>query len=317
MEEMGSEKNLREYLSLVQKNLRHYGSAGRVGLRRVRCVLRRPVLRQPVFVVGCSRAGTTLVYKTLSESRQLGTLQKETHDFWSTLHPPAERGWDSHGIPAGLATSRDRDTVSRFFYIRTGRCRIVDKNNQNGLSIPYLQRLFPDAHFVFIRRSPGDNIHSLIQGWGKADRFGTWADQLPEQVRVEEGRYRRWCFFLAPGWRRLTHAPIEEVCAFQYTAMNEAILDARETIPPGQWHELRYESLLADPVAGFRAVIEGCGLEFDRRLEQHCRQVLDTPYNSFSEIRADKWKSGEHRARIERVLPSLERIAARLGYSLP
>jgi len=153
-----------ELLSLVRKNLFYFGDMAAVEIRNLRCSIVLPNLRQPVFIVGCSRAGTTLVYKTFSESRELGSLQKETHAFWAALHSPAERGWDTHAIPVEYATDADRDYATRFFYTHTGNTRIVDKNNQNGLSIPYLYRLFPDAHFVFIKRSPGDNINSLIHG---------------------------------------------------------------------------------------------------------------------------------------------------------
>ena len=217
-------------------------------------------------MVGCSRAGTTLVYKTLSESALLGSLQKETHDFWAGLHPPAERNWDTHRIPPEKASDADRNAVARLFYTHTGKCRIVDKNNQNGLSIPYLNKLFPDAHFVYIKRSPGDNINSLIRGWQKSEDFGAWADELPETVAIDGGSYSRWCFFLAEGWRDYLNSPIEEVCAFQYRAMNEAILAAKTCISSGHWHELAYEAILNDPVEEFRKIFEGCDLPFDRHV---------------------------------------------------
>ena len=43
-------------------------------------------------------------------------------------------------------------------------------------------------------------------------------------------------------------ARIEDVCAFQYNAMNQAILDARKAIPAAQWSEIFYEDLVRDPV---------------------------------------------------------------------
>jgi hypothetical protein len=269
---------------------------------------------KPVFVVGCSRAGTTLIYKALSESKELGSLQKETHDFWASLHPPEERGWLSHEIPVELACESDRQHASRLFYSVTGKRRIVDKNNQNGLSILYLYALFPDAHFVFIKRSPGDNIESLIKGWGKASEFGTWSEGLPEEVLIDNGTYRNWCFFLAQGWQNYCRSTIESVCAFQYATINRAILNAREEIPKKQWHEVSYEALLASPVDEFQRLFKSCGLNFTPALEKHCSEVLDKPYNTFSAIGVDKWKTGVNRQKVQRVLESLEEIAADLGY---
>jgi hypothetical protein len=298
----------------VDKTLRYYCRNGRRACRGLWWELSKPILSRPVFVVGCSRSGTTVVFKTLSESAELGSLQRETHDFWVGLHPLAEKAYATHALAASDASGRDRAAVSRYFYSQTGRLRIVDKNNQNGLCVPYLHALFPDAHFVYVKRSPGDNVNSLIEGWGKADEFATWSADLPVDVRVDQGRYTRWCFFLFDGWREYASRPIEEVCAAQYLAMNRAILDARSAIPPSQWTEIVYEELLLDPVRGFRKAFESCGLPFGPGLEAHCEAVLSTPYNAFSEIKADKWREQRNRERIERILPRLQAVGREMGY---
>jgi Sulfotransferase family len=303
-----------DLFSKVRKTLVFHGARARRAGRNIWWALSPRALSKPIFVVGCSRAGTTLVYKTFSESRELGSLQRETHDFWVALHPLAQKDWRTHALTAADATQRDRDVASRHFYAHTGRLRIVDKNNQNGLCIPYLHALFPDAHFVYIKRSPGDNIHSLIEGWGKAEEFATWSQTLPVDVAVEGGRYKRWCFFLFDGWQAYVNAPIEQVCAAQYVAMNRAILDALKVIPRAQWTEIQYENLVQDPVEGFRRAFESCGLEFTPELKSHCAGVLSRPYNAFSEIRLDKWRGQGNKDRIERILPSIGPVVRDMGY---
>lgn len=307
---------MRELLLKVGKTVRYHGWRAIVAVRGVRWDASRRPLERPIFIVGCSRAGTTLVYKTFSESRQLGSLQRETHDFWIGLHPLEEKGWRSHALDASDASQRDRDVVSRYFFSHAGRSRIVDKNNQNGLCVAYLRALFPDAQFVYVKRSPGDNIHSLIEGWGRAEEFATWSADLPAEVRVDGGRYRRWCFFLFDGWQRYVDAPIEVVCAAQYVAMNRAIMDASKAIPRAQWTEIQYENLVRDPVAGFRDAFRACGLDFTQELERHCETVLSRPYNAFSPIRLDKWREQGNRERIERVLPVTTEIVSAMGYAL-
>lgn len=303
-----------EFWLKVDKTLRHHSHAIARAARGAWWDVRRPRAVRPVFVVGCSRAGTTLVYKTFSESREIGTLQRETHDFWVDLHPLGQKHWDTHGLTAADASDVDRDIVTRYFYAWTGHSRFVDKNNQNGLCVPYLHALFPDAHFVFIKRSPGDNLNSLIEGWGKPDEFATWSDELKEHVAVEDGKYTKWCFFLADGWRNYLNAPIEEVCAFQYRAINQAILDAQSAIPAAQWSDVFYEDLVRDPVSGFRRLFQEAGLPFSADIHDHCAQVLAKPYNAFSEIRLDKWRDGRNWEKIERVLPEVRAVAQRMGY---
>jgi hypothetical protein len=312
--ERGGPTVVSEFLLKVEKTVGYHARRTRRALRGLRWHVARPAVERPVFVVGCSRAGTTLVFKTFSEASELGSLQRETHDFWSDLHPLPEKGWASHALGAADASTRDRDLVTRYFYAHTGARRFVDKNNQNGLCVPYLRALFPDAHFVYVKRSPGDNIHSLIEGWGRADEFATWSERLPAEVRIDGGRYRRWCFFLFDGWREYLDRPIEDVCAAQYASMNRAILDARRDVPSGQWTDIVYEDLVRDPVAGFRRAFASSGLEFGPRLEAHCGTVLDRPYNAFSAIELDKWRSQSNRARIERVLPRVADVARAMGY---
>lgn len=301
----------------VDKTLRHHARQAARFVRGLWWDIRRPGAVRPVFVVGCSRAGTTLVYKTFSESPELGTLQRETHDFWASLHPLEQKGWAAHALEAEDASEYDRDYVTRYFYAHTGKSRFVDKNNQNGLCVPYLHALFPDAVFIYVKRSPGDNINSLIEGWGKPEEFATWSNNLPAQVAIDGGRYTRWCFFLAQGWRNYLHASIEEVCAFQYRAINQAILDGAKGVSSHQWVEIVYEDLLRDPVTSFQRAFEACGLTFTAQLERHCAGVLGRPYNAFSAIRLDKWRDGRNRERIERVLPEVADVAWAMGYHEP
>lgn len=305
-----------DFLNKVEKTLRHHGKTVARRMRAAWWDIARPPADRPVIVLGCSRAGTTVVYKTLSESPQLGTLQRETHDFWVDLHPLAEKNWDTHALDAADASDRDRDRVARYFYSWTGRSRWVDKNNQNGLCVPYLRALFPDAVFVYVKRGPGDNINSLIEGWGKPDKYSTWTEQFPVRVAVDNGRYTQWCFFLADGWRNYLGSPIEDVAVFQYQAINRAILDARAGVPGDQWVEVFYEDLVRDPVAGYRAIYEGCGLAFTAGVEAHCRAVLSKPYDVFGEIKLDKWKEGRNRERVERVLDRVAPLAREMGYDL-
>lgn len=305
---------LSEFRLNVDKTLHYYG---RILVRAARSGLwglQRISADRPVFVVGCSRAGTTLVYKTLGESPVLGTLNRETHDFWAELHSPAEKNWDTHALTAADASDADREAVTRYFYTCTSKRRWVDKNNQNGLCVPYLHALFPDASFVYVKRSPGDNLNSLIEGWGKEGKFSTWSEDLPAKVEIDEGRYTRWCFFLANGWREYLRAPVEDVAAFQYRAINCAILDAKAAIPEKQWDVVFYEDLVRDQVAGFCRVFEACGFEFDAKVEAHCQGVLETPYDAFCKIKLDKWKESHNRERVERALPRVTEIARRMGY---
>jgi len=270
----------------------------------------------PVLVVGCSRAGTTLVYKTLSLAPDLASLNREAHAFWGALHPPEENGWSGHEFTAADARAEDRERALRYYHRYLGAHRFVDKTNQNGFRLPYLDALFEEPTFVFVKRSPGDNIASLMTGWGRPDEYGDWSAELPAEVRIDAGRYRRWCFFLFPGWRDYLEAPIEAVVAAQWAAYNDAVLAARVAIPPDRFVEVAYEALLADPVAAFRELFTAVGADFSPPVARHCETVISRPYNAFSAPRVDKWRDTPEAGRIEAVLPKVAATAQALGYAL-
>ena len=80
----------------------------------------KKLAQSPVFILGCSRAGTTLVYNAFSASKQLGSLQKETHDLWSSLHPLEDKGWNGHELTENDASIDDARFISRYLYSYTG-----------------------------------------------------------------------------------------------------------------------------------------------------------------------------------------------------
>ena len=304
-----------DFLLKVDKTARFHGRRAIQAARRLWWSMTRAPAVQPVFVVGCSRAGTTVVYKVLSEAAELGSLSRETHDFWDTLHPVAAREWSTHALGPLDATADDRARVTRYFFSQTGRHRWVDKNNQNGLCVSYLDALFPDARFVFVTRQPGDNLVSLIEGWSRPEEFATWSESLATRVDFE-GRALPWCFFLAEGWRQYAKRPLEEICAFQYRAMNEALLAVESLFPPRRWVRVAYEDLLRTPRETVAKLFAQLDLHYDRKTAARCEAALGQKYNAFSDFAVDKWRNSPHARRVERVLPDLQPLASRLGYTL-
>ena len=275
--------------------------------------LLQPEFKNPVFVVGCSRSGTTAVYNVLGMAPELASMRKESHDFWNMLHPMEENNWTSHILTEKDVTGRERREVSKFFYRYLGAKRFLDKANQNCFRIPYLQTMFPDAFFVFIRRDGRDNINSMIHGWGRPDEYGTWSQDLPVQVNIGNGKYKRWCFFLFNGWRDFASKSIEEVCAVQWIEANRAVLNAKNMIPADHWVEIVYEDLLGKPVETFRSVFSQLNISYTDEIRKHCENLSSKPYNAFSRPRLDKWKE-ENRERIERILPMISGIMEGMGY---
>jgi hypothetical protein len=280
--------------------------------------LTRPRVPDPLFVIGCSRSGTTITFETLAASGAFLNFGCEIPQFWNGLHGPHSNGWESEAAGADDARPEHRDAALRFFYQRLGAGPVLDKTCINTLRVPYLQRLFPDARFVFIHRDGRDNVSSMIDGWrlGRTDGgFGLekFFGPSPEPVAINGGEFREWHFFLPPGWRAYNGASLEEVCAFQWSSANRLALDAKERIPRDQWIELRYEDLFERPVAMFRELFARLDLPFTEAMRARCANLQPTSIVKGAP-RKDKWKE-HNREAIERILPAIAPLQQRLGYA--
>ena len=190
--------------------------------------LARPEAPDPIFVVGCSRSGTTVTYETLAATPGLLAFGYEIPQFWDALWGPRTNAWESEAAGAEHATPAHRDAARRHFYARLGLGQVLEKTCINVMRVPYLLRLFPNARFVFIHRDGRDNISSMIDGWRHDGHFGLtkFLGPFPCEVRINDGEFHDWSFFLPPGWRDYNHARLEEVCAFQWMTANRMALDA-------------------------------------------------------------------------------------------
>ncbi|NWG74969.1 MAG: sulfotransferase [Rubrivivax sp.] len=279
--------------------------------------LTRPEVPDPVFVVGCSRSGTTITYETLAAAPQFLSFGWEIPQFWDGLYGPLNNGWESEAADARHARPEHRDAALRYFYQRLGAGWVLDKTCINVMRIPYLHALFPRARFVFIHRDGRDNVSSMIDGWhlGRSDgRFelSYTLGPCPETVAIENGRFREWAFFIPPGWRAYNRAGLAEVCAFQWVSANRLALDAKAAIPPQQWIQLRYEDVFERPVAMFRDAFDRLGVPFTAELEARCAHLQPTSVVKGAP-RQQKWKEHNPEA-IERVLPTLRPLMVELGY---
>jgi LPS sulfotransferase NodH len=269
--------------------------------------------QRPILVIGCPRSGTTVLLETLLRSTQLRSIHNEGHILWQPHHHPRDRGWDSDRLGAEDVGDREREYVYLALRMFVRGRRFVDKTPENCLRIPYLLKLFPDASFVYLRRRPADNVSSLMAGWRARPRFVTY--RLPERLEgLGPLSGNQWSFVLIPGWRELRSAPLEEICARQYIACNEEVLEARDAVEPSRWHEVAYEELIADPVATTRSLFARLGAAFDRSVEEHARALPSRPsFTTLSPPKVGKWRE-RNRAEVARVLPLLARVERRLGY---
>jgi Sulfotransferase family len=268
---------------------------------------------RPILLIGCPRSGTSLLLQAFLRSPDLRSVQSEGHILWDEFHHPRERGWDSDALGAADVSEREREYVHTAVRLFARGRRFVDKTPESCLRVGYLDALFPDASFVFLRRRAPANVNSLIEAWRARPRFVKY--RLPEPLEgLGPLSGDRWSFVLVPGWRGLRKASLEEICARQYVVCNEAVLEARTGMEPGRWVDLAYEDLVADPGGELERLFRRLDVTMTDAVRAFADALPRQPSaTALTAPRAGKWRE-QNREAVERVLPLVQATEARLGY---
>ncbi len=292
-------------------------TALRLAMRELWWSCRRPPAAPPVFVVGCSRSGTTVTYETLAASPQLTSLGFEIPQFWNGFVGPHNNHWHSEAAGAEDARPEFRKRFLQYCFARLGTGRVLDKTCINVLRVPFLASLFPDASFVYIYRDGRDNISSMIDGW-RDGRFALtqFLGAFPQPVAIENGEFDQWHFFLPPAWRDYNRATLARACAHQWISANSLALEGAAMVDPERWISIRYEDLFDRPVELFRDVYAKLDLEFSQEIERRCRTLDNKPTSIVTGPPArSKWKDRNPVA-VDSVLSVIAPLMAELQYTM-
>jgi omega-hydroxy-beta-dihydromenaquinone-9 sulfotransferase len=162
--------------------------------------------------------------------------------------------------PSQLATWKRR--FRRFLQELTYRDprRLVLKSPPHTARIPVLLEMFPKAKFVHIVRDPRVVIPSTVNLWkSMAKKHGL--QTLRDESRIREKVWR------------------------EFRTVYDRLEEAKPLIPAGQFHELRYEELVKNPLGEVRRVYEGVGLDgwgdAEPRIEQYFRDTAGYETNKY------------------------------------
>ncbi|CAN5701286.1 sulfotransferase [soil metagenome] len=264
---------------------------------------------RPIFIIGCPRSGTTLLFRLLRSHEALGSPHGEGHVLWNTWHHPRRTGWSSDRVTAADIAPGERRYVYTGVQRLSGGARFLDKTPRNSLRVPYLAALFPDARFVLLKRNGPETVSSLIEGW--TVRHGV-SYRLPEPLRLQEYHGRFWSYVLPEGWRRWADTSVAEVAAFQYAASYETALDDFASRPELPCAEVVFEDLLERPRQEAERLLDALELPRSERVMDMAANLGAHPVQTNSPPRPEKWR--DRADQIARVLPHMAPTMARLGY---
>jgi hypothetical protein len=270
-------------------------------------------LDRPIFIVGAPRSGTSLLYSILRTSSALAHWPGEAHEVWEADYHPALRDWSSNALDASDFDEPAADRIRRAFVLVTGsRRRLIDKTPRNALRVDFVERLFPDACYVFLQRDGRDNVNSLINAW-RTPRYRTYELPRPHSIPGVDPKW--WKFVLYPGWRADTAGPLEVVCARQWQLSNDLALASSRHIDPERWVPIRYEDLVGRPVEEIGRVVDRLQLLYEPVMRTKAAAVSSTPINVVTPPERGKWRK-ENPAEIAAILGIIKPTMEALGYGI-
>lgn len=281
-------------------------------MRFLQGLLIAPSYSRPILMVGMPRSGTTMLFRVLRASEQLGSLPTEGHDVWRRFHHPRKTGWSSDHLGRGQIRRGERRYVNAHFFAYAGRKRLIDKTADNLVRIPYLLEMFPDAIFVVMKRNPCDAVNSYINMWRQpGGRFRSY--YVPTDLDIPDYPQRRmWCSTLIDGWRKFTDAPIPEIAFEQWQQYVTAIEEGRRLVPEQQWVEFFLKDLLDYPERTSRWLFQRLGIEPSPAVEAELRELLGHPVNTISPPAWEKWRT-QNGAALTGLLPRIAERCPALG----
>ncbi|WP_086607885.1 tetratricopeptide repeat-containing sulfotransferase family protein [Erythrobacter donghaensis] len=249
-----------------------------------------PAQRDPVFLVGFPRSGTTLLdtmlmglpdVQVLEERPMIAGIQRQIGEA------------DLAALTADQCRSlRDTYFASAAAHGWDGQRWLIDKHPLNMARAPLIHRLFPNARFILAERHPADAVLSCFMA----------------------------NFTLNHAMRSFTDL---EEAARTYDAVFSAWTQANALLPIAA-HAVRYERLVEGPRGELQPLTQWLGLDWDDRLLAHedtarsRGRVRTASYAQISEplyTRAKgRWR--RYADQLAPVMPILAPWATRMGYDL-
>ncbi|HEX6603246.1 MAG TPA: sulfotransferase [Sphingomicrobium sp.] len=250
--------------------------------------------RDPIFIVGLPRAGSTLVEQILASHPQVeGTAELSdivtlARSLESDERRASEGAWQRYpGVLADLSAEElshlgelylERTRVQR----KTDRPRFTDKMTINWAHVGFIKLILPNAKIVDVRR------HPLAAGWSNFRHHFARGQEFSYDLEHIGAYYRDYV-------RLMRHF---------------------DEVAPGAIHRVIHEKLVADPEGEIRRLLDYLDLPFDKAcLDFHkTKRAVRTP--SAEQVRrpisadsAEQWRRFEQwLGPLERALgPALER----------
>lgn len=221
-------------------------------MRYLRYLFSQPSIRQPVFIWGAPRSGTTLVYSSLTKhphvrhpQTETGALREGTGLWWAAF------GEQRGPITAEQVTRRRSAQVQRAYaaLLPDDAHRLVDKMPFMTQWVAAVDRVFPDAYHIHIIRDGRAVVNSILY-------------KLRHSQKPKDERFKQALLMYGPQPPDLEN-PLALHPAERHARQWVSLVQtgqAQQALLGERYYELRYETLVAHYRDQMRALFDYVGL---------------------------------------------------------
>lgn len=227
-------------------------------------------IAKPIILLGSGRTGTTMLGEIFARHPDVAYWE-EPRPVWMYRH-----AYRSHHelAAADLTPAIARYIDRRFtrFMTRRGRSRFMEKTPSNCLRLPFIAALYPDCRVINLVRDGREVVASTLRmqaGPPRLDRvlarvgetpLWEWPAYVPLffqtvwRTAVLKERSTYWGT-RPDGWKAWTKMPPHILAAHQWKRVVEVSIRDGRALPPENYLEVRFATLIADPVETVRDML--------------------------------------------------------------
>ena len=280
----------------------------------------------PLLIIGAPRSGTNMLRDVLTELPGVNTWPcDEINYIWrhgNVRYASDEFSLDMARPEVSGYIRKQFDWVSGKYQAHT----VVEKTCANSLRVGFVNKVLPEAKYIFIRRDGVDAVGSAIKRWkaeldipylARKARFVPFSDLFYYGSRFfwnrtfrlfsSEDRLAFWGPKLDNMDGILKNHSLPEVCALQWKRCVDNSADVFASLPNEQWKEVGYETFVTSPVVEFKKILDFLELQVpDDRVEKMVSEV--SPYS------IGKGRKGLGDESVAKLMPLIQDTLARYGY---
>jgi len=280
----------------------------------------------PLIIIGAPRSGTNMIRDVLTSLPGLATWPcDEINCIWrhkNVRHQSDEFTADMARPEVCRYIRKQIDWVAIRYKVHT----MVEKTCANSLRVGFVDRVVPEARYIFIRRDGLDAVGSAMKRWkapldlsylAQKARFVPMTDLIYYGGRYFWNRFYRvvsrekrlafWGPKLEGMDELLAEHSLDEVCAIQWQRCVDAASVALSEIPNYRWIEIGYEDFVRNPENDLKRILNFFDLNFD---SEFCKNaVAGVTSKNIGKGREQLGERG-----IQRLKPLIQDTMVRYGY---